>query len=188
MKKICHVIRVLWVGFILLFTACNSTSAGITIPQSDSTAPTLTLGAGQEGGGNDVTVTPGGSNQTMTLLKKTGSINLAATARDPESGVQAVEIWMSKLKSTCGADGVCALEGPSNAVKIFESVVPQKMPGETTSESSILLQPLDLSKEIPASYPAGGSLAVELRLYAVAVNHLGGRTQTAELKVVWQEP
>jgi hypothetical protein len=178
------------------FSSCNSCNSGgggsgggITIAQSDSTAPTLTLGAGQSGG-QDVTVSAGGSAQNMKLTSKTGALNLLATAKDPESGVQIVEIWVGKKTTSCDANGICKTTGPGLLGKpTFESTSPQKKPGETAAESSIMAQSLNLSTEIPqGSVPAGQSLTVTLIIHAVAVNHLGGRTQTPELTATWSEP
>lgn len=175
------------------FSSCNSGNSGggggggITIAQSDGTAPTLTLGVGQPGGQN-ISVSAGGSNQNMTLTSRTGSLNLLATAKDPESGVQAVEIWFNKESTFCRAAGPCTHVGPGLLGKpSFESTSPQKKPGETAADSSILAQPLNLSAEITRKLLPGESLSVTLTFFAVAVNHLGGRTQTAEIRATWSE-
>lgn len=169
-------------------TVCP-TPEGITIAQSDSTAPELALGIGQPGG-NNVTVSGGGSGQNMVLISKTGVLNLLATATDPESGVQALEIWINKKTTSCDAGGICTTTGPGLLGQpTFDSTSPQKQPGETTSASSILAQAFDISVEIPqGSISADESLTVELIIYAVAVNHLGGRVQTPEIIATWSEP
>lgn len=143
---------------LLLIAGCpRNGDSGITIAQNDATAPTLTLGAGQPGG-QDVTVSAGGSNQNMKLRSKAGLLNLLATANDPESGIQALQIWVSRRMTTCYANGNCTggnLE--TEQVPTFESSSPQKKPGETTAASSILGQTLDLSKKIPQGSFSGGS-------------------------------
>lgn len=162
---------------------------GITIPQNDSTAPTLTLGAAQPGG-QSVTVNAGGSAQTLKLTSKTGALNLLATAKDPESGIQAVEIWVSNSTTFCDANKICKLVGPGLLGKpTFESTSAQKKPGETAADSSILADSVNLSTQIrQAQLQPGESLSVTIIIYAVAVNHLGGRTQTPEIKATWSEP
>lgn len=193
-KKI-HLNITLLAGILVLSLAsCQSSGGGITIAQNDSTAPTLTFGvgqpAGQSAGGQNVTVSAGGSAQTMKLTSKSGALNLLATAKDPESGIQAVEIWMNKKTTSCDAGGICTTNNPGLlGAPMFESTSPQKNPGQTTPDGSILLQAVNLSMEIPqASVLAGESLRVSLIFHAVAVNHLGGRTQTPEITATWSEP
>jgi hypothetical protein len=178
---------------LLLLIGCQPPSGGgggITIPQSDGSAPELSLGAGQQGGQN-VTVSAGGSPQNLQLISKSGSLNLLATANDPESGIQALEIWVNKVTTSCDlVNNICTQSGPGLlSSPMFESSSPQKQPGDTTAAGSILAQALDLSQQIPqGSVAAGHSRTVTLTIYAVAVNHLGGRTQTPEIKAVWSEP
>jgi hypothetical protein len=189
-QKIQLSINPLAVVLLLLLAGCPpSPGGGITIAQIDSSVPTLTLGAGQPGG-QDVSVIAGGSGQNGKLTSKTGALNLLATAKDPESGVQAVEIWVNKKTTSCDVNGVCRTQQPGLLGKpTFESTSARKKPGETTAESSILAQSLDLSQEIPQmSVPPGNSLTVDLIIYAVAVNNLGGRTQTPEITATWREP
>jgi hypothetical protein len=170
---------------------CNggSSGGGITIAQSDGTPPTATLQVAQLDG-QDVSVKAGGSAQTMKLTKKTGVLNVAATAKDVESGVQALEIWVNKKTSTCDAAGMCTnpgfgLLGPPR----YRSTVPKKNPGETAVDASILADALDLTKEIPqGALPAGNTRTVELVFFAKARNHLGDEAQTPELKATWSEP
>src|SRR6266568_7009035 len=164
----------------LLLTACSKSSGGgITIAQTDGTAPTLSLGAGQPGGQN-VSVSGGGSGQSMTLTNKTGVLNLLDAATDPESGADTLQIWVNEKTTTCDAAGLCKTTGPGLLGKpTFDSTSPQKKPGETTAASSILAQALDLTKEIPqGSVLGGGTLTVDLIIYARAVNNLNGQTLT----------
>ncbi len=185
---------VMFIVATVTLSSCNGGGGGgggITIPQNDSTSPILTLGSGQQGGQN-VTVSGGGSGpgQNMKLTSKTGSLNLLATAKDPESGIQAVEIWVNGETTFCDANKICKKTGPGLLGKpTFESTSPKKNPGETTPDSSILAQPLNLSTMIPqGSVQPGESRTVTLIISAVAVNHLGGRTQTPEIKATWSEP
>jgi hypothetical protein len=166
----------------------GSSGGGITIPQSDATPPTLSLQSAQPSG-NTATVSAGGSAQSMKLLSKTGSVNLAATAKDGESGVQALEIWVNKKTTSCTGN-MCQPTGPGLlGSPQFESTSPKKNPGETTPESSIMLQALDLTKEIPqGAVQAGSTRKVELILFARARNHLSGQSQTPELTLTWSEP
>jgi hypothetical protein len=82
------------------------------------------------------------------------------------------------------------MTGPGLLAKpAFESTSPKKLPGETTSGSSVMAEAVDLAVLIPqGSVPAGGSLSTDLIFTAVAVNHLGGRSKTPELVVTWRQP
>jgi hypothetical protein len=176
----------------LLLPGCSTNGGGgggITIAQIDGTGPTVTLGAGQPGG-QDVAVSTGGSDQNTKLRSKTGSLNLLAMSKDPESGVQALEIWVEKKTTSCDANGHCSTRAPIQLEKPrFESTSPQKHPGESTADTRILAQALDLSMEIPQGSVSGGdSLTVVFVIYAKAVNHLGGRVQTPKLTATWSEP
>ncbi len=177
-------------ALVLLMSAeCPEPSkGGIVIAQNDSTAPSLTLGAGQPGG-QGVSVSNGGSGENRKLTSKSGPLNLNATAKDSESGVQALEIWVNKRTTTCEGD-ICSTTGPGLLGKpMFDSTSPQKKPGETTAESSMMLQSLDLSLMIPqGSPPRGQSRTVDIILDAKAVNHRGGRTQTPTITLTWSEP
>jgi hypothetical protein len=180
---------------LLPLSACQqctggSSGGGITIAQSDGTPPTLSLGAGQPGGQN-VSVSVGGSAQNMKLTSKSGALNLLASAKDGESGVQALEIWVNKKTTRCDtATNLCSQTGPGLLAKPqFESTSPKKNPGETTPDASILADALDLSKEIPQAAPsAGNTLTVQLLFFARARNHLGGQAQTPQITATWSEP
>jgi hypothetical protein len=176
--------RLLAVVLLMGLTACppGPGSGGITVPQSDATPPQLSLGAGQPNGQN-VTVSSGGGDATMNLNARTGVLNLLATANDPESGIQTVQIWIETKTTTCQAAGPCSSSGPGlNSQPTYESTSPAKHPGDSTSASSILAEALDLATTIPqGSAPSGGSLSVSLIMWAVAANNLGGRTQTPTL-------
>lgn len=191
MKPFTH--RMMLIVAAVTFSSCGSGNSGggagggITIAQNDSTAPTLTLGAGQQGGQN-INVNAGGSDQNMTLTSKTGSLNLLATAKDSESGVQAVEIWVNRESTFCAAASNCKHVGPGLLGKpTFESTSPQKKPGETAAESSVLAQSLNLSAAIPQKLLPGESRSVIFTIHAEAVNHLGGRTRTHTITATWNE-
>jgi len=126
----------------------------------------------------------------MTLTNKTGVLNLLDAATDPESGADTLQIWVNEKTTTCDAAGLCKTTGPGLLGKpTFDSTSPQKKPGETTAASSILAQALDLTKEIPqGSVLGGGTLTVDLIIYARAVNNLNGQTLTPILTVTWSEP
>ncbi len=165
----------------------RSTTGGITISATDTTPPTLSFGAGQPGGQN-VSVSAGGSPGSMTLRSKTGVLNLMASANDPESGVQSLQIWMTTETTTCNASGICTKVGPGLAgAPKYDNTSPQKLPGQTTAASSIMLEALDLSQEI-GSPPAGSSRTTSLHFWAVSVNNLGLKSQTPELIASWREP
>ena len=195
-SHVCHKPHIAIIGalavLLLQLTGCppfGGGGGGVTIAPTDATPPTLALGAGQPGGQN-VSVSDSGEGQSMNITSKTGALNLLATAKDSESGVQTLEIWVNSEKTTCDAGGNCTLVGPGLMGKpMFSSTSPAKNSGDVTAESSTLADALELSAEIPqAGPPAGGSRTVTLSFFAVAVNHKGGRTQTPEIKATWREP
>jgi hypothetical protein len=163
-------------------------SGGITITQTDTSPPSLSLGSGQQNG-QDVSVKSGGNGIKMTLIRKTGPLNLLVTGNDPESGIQKLEIWINKSTTTCATGGSCTNAGPGLLGNpAFEMVSPPKNPGDMTSESATMLQAFDLSAEIPQGNVSQGTRTVVFTIYAVAVNHLGGKVQTPEIAVTWKEP
>lgn len=173
-------------------SACNDDdggdTGGITIQSNDTTGPELTFSVALDGGTEKATAKVSGSPGGFTLPNRTGTLNLAATAKDDESGVQSVQIWMTTTATSCDAADVCSGGNPTlPSQPLFESTEPAKSPGDTTAASSIELEALPLPDAIKGSAPAGGSLTVELELHAVAVNHLGKKVQTAVVSVVWKE-
>jgi hypothetical protein len=162
---------------------------GITVPQSDATPPTLSVGAGQQGGPN-LSASPGGSTQNGTLVRKTGPLNVLISANDPESGVQSVEIFYTSTVTICGAS-LCT--GPPTHGLVgaprFSSTSPQKLPGQIATASSTLADVLDLTAEIPQpAVAAGNTRIVKLYIWGRARNNLGGAATTPELVLTWKEP
>jgi len=172
-------------------TGCDgsgTSSGGITIPSSDATNPTLSFGAGATDDANaKATVKDGGSDVNVTLTVKTGSLNLLATAQDPESGIQKVEIWMNETKTTCSG-GTCTKVGPALlGGPLSTASEPQKQPGETTTASSLLADAVDLATHI-GSAPAGGTYDLTWEFWATARNHLGGTVKSPSITVEYSEP
>ena len=166
----------------------GSSSGGITIPTSDSTKPTLTFGVGATDDANaKATVSSGGSAATVTLSVKTGQLNLLATAKDPESGIQKVEIWQQEKVTRCSG-GVCSTAGPGLiGAPLSTASEPQKQPGDTTTETSLLADHVDLATHI-GSAAAGDTYALEWEFWAEARNHLGGTVKTPTITVKYSEP
>ena len=179
-------VTALLVGAVACDDGANG-SGGITIQSTDSSPPELRLSVALAGGTEEGTVEPGGAAQTLTLPNRTGTLNLAATAKDEQTGVQRVQIWMTKTTSSCDAADVCSGGTTDTGQPQFESTGPAKAPGETTAASSIELEALPLTSEITGSAPPGGSLTVKLELWAVAFNHLGQKAQTAKVSATWRE-
>lgn len=179
-------VKFISIALILVLVGCQG--GGITIPQSDSTPPTVTLSAIQPNGGS-TTVSAGGAEQTLTLTAKTGSLNLTATAEDPQSGIQTLQIWVSYRTAGCEND-ICTSSEPGLQTKPrFESTSPQKKAGEKTVQMSILADALNLSEFISPTSPLPGSTVyVDVIITAKAVNHLGGQTITPKLTAKWKEP
>ena len=166
----------------------NGSGGGITIQSNDSTPPELTFSVALAGGTEEATVTRGGSAAALTLPNRTGTLNLAATARDDQSGIRNVQIWMTTTTTPCDAAGQCSGGNPTlPGQPLFQSTEPAQSPGDTTAASSILLEALRLPDAITGSAPPGGTLTVKLDLHAVATNHLGQKAQTATVSATWRE-
>jgi hypothetical protein len=175
-------------GAVGLATGCGGGGdGGITIPQSDNSPPSVTLQAGVANGPSG-SVSAAGTAVSVTLASKSGSLNLSATARDPESGVRTARVTVDKTVSDCSG-GSCTTMNPGlTSAPALESTGPARQPGDTVSESSILLSSIDLAKEILQTPPAAGSTrTVTFRMTARATNHLGGSSVTPALMVTWKE-
>jgi hypothetical protein len=114
-------------------TACQDTGppgAGRTsVPSADASPPTVTLTAWATAADRPrVAVRSSGIERRMTLRAKTGALELVATATDPESGVQAVEIWVSKFSSFCGT-ATCTGGEPAVTAPRFAWAAPRRHPG-----------------------------------------------------------
>ncbi len=175
---------------VVVVAGCgNGTGGGgITIPQADATPPTLTLQVGAANGPSG-SVQAGAAAATVTLTSKSGALNYSATARDPESGVRTVRVTVDKTVSECTPPTACSLQNPGlTGSPSLVSDGPPKGPGETVSESSLLLDSIDLAAEIRQTPPtAGTTRTVTFRFTARAINHLGGTTTTPALTVTWKE-
>ena len=174
-------------GLMLLMAACQPFApSSVIVPQSDGSPPAISLAISQEGI-QSLSVSSGGAEQSMTLVSKTAPLAVVVTASDAESGIQAVEVWISKRSSIYDANGNCLLPAPEER-KAFESVVAKKNTGETTSTSSLMLQSMNLVQEIQVNPAPGETITVAITIYAIAVNHAGVHTQTPNLVAIWQEP
>ncbi len=175
---------------VLVVAGCGggTSGGGITIPQADATPPTLTLQVGAANGPSG-SVQAGAAAATITLAAKSGALNYSATARDPESGVRTVRVTVDKTVSECTPPDACTQQNPGLAgTPSLVSDGPPKNPGETVSESSLLLDSIDLAAEIRQTpTPAGTTRTVTFRFTARAINHLGGTTTTPALTVTWKE-
>jgi hypothetical protein len=169
----------------LLAASCDGDGGGggITIPQNDNSPPEVTLQVSETvPGAQTISVTTSGSNQSHMLQGRTGPLNLVASAKDSESGIQSLEIWVNKVTASCDASsGLCSQSGPGLlSSPRFNSTSPKKNPGDTVSASSILADTLNLGLEIPAATALmpGDSFIVTIQTSAKAVNHLGGKSDT----------
>jgi hypothetical protein len=168
----------------------DSGAGGITVAATDESSPNLSLGVAEEGASASATVGTTGNDATVTVAAKTSKLTLVATATDNESGVQDVQIWVIDPRTElCDAAGVCSGGAPGLTTGVrFDAPTPQVAPGGTTSASTILGQSLDLSQELDqAAPPAGHTRTTSFAVYAVAVNHLGGRAVTKRVTVTFSE-
>lgn len=177
---------------MLVWLACppnsNQNQGDITIQQSDATPPTISLQVAVVGGNSTTSVSSGGSPATLSLTSKAVTLNIAATAKDPESGIQAFEIDIgNSLTVTCQASGTCTQSGPGNVSPMWTSNNSQLHPGDRAVSSSIMLESLIPSATgllHPAAVaPAGGTLTESFTVSAKARNQLGGTSSTPDLTV-----
>jgi hypothetical protein len=177
------------IPFMLLLAGCQSTFGdNIIIVEKDSTAPMITFIVSYPGG-NDASVSTAGFDQKLELISNAGPLNMRVIGTDSESGIQSLEIWVSKKITSCDSNQICSMKGPLGGAKpTFELNLPQKLPGEETEKSSTLAQKFELFKEISdAGIPADEHGWVDFTFYAVVVNHLGGRRQSPNITARWEE-
>jgi hypothetical protein len=193
-RKFTRASRMASLGMLLISAAAcpvsgGGTTGGVTIPQSDSTPPEVSLSVAQQGSGTTVVVKSGGTAGSLNLTAKTGFLNLLASAKDTESGIQDLQIWIGTKVTTCDAGGICTKTGPPLlGAPRFSAPDVTKSPGDTDADTSIMAQAVDLAQEIPqAAPPSGGSRNVTIDIWAVGLNNLGGRAETAHVNVAWQE-
>jgi hypothetical protein len=160
---------------------------GITIQSPDASPPGITLGASQ--GGQNVTVSNGGNPASLALTAKTGSMTLLATGTDQESGLKDVQIWATTQITDCsGATCTTQPGGGLQGAPRFSAPGSNRSPGDTTASSTILSDSLNLTSEIPQGSPTAGSTrTVTMKIWAVAINYVGGRSQTSQITATFSE-
>jgi hypothetical protein len=177
---------------VLMFLACprnnNPGQGDVTIPQNDATPPTISLQVAVVGSNATTSVSTGGNPATLPLTSKAVTFNIAATAKDPESGIQAFEIDIgNSLTITCQAGGVCTQSGPGNVSPMWSSNNPKLHPGDRAVSSSIMLEALDPVAtgllHPAAQAPPGGTRTESFTVSAKATNQLGGTSSTPDLTV-----
>jgi hypothetical protein len=161
---------------------------GVLIPETDNTPPTLGLLLDPEFG-QSVAVGAGGANETTSITRRTGKISFLASAKDSESGVRLIQIWLTKATIRCDSGGVCTQTGPGLAGKPrFESDFGAKNPGDTTPADAIYGGTFEVEPEIgPGQPPPGGSLTTKLEVWAVSRNHRAAESKTAVATVALRE-
>jgi len=164
---------------------------GLTVPQNDSSPPEVTLQVSEAAPGSPtVSVTTSGTDQNLALQQRTGPLNLVASAKDPESGIQDTQIWVNKVTTSCDPT-TCTTAGPGLlGAPRFSSPSPKKNPGDTgATASSILAQSLNLAFEIPAPpLMAGDSFTVTIQAFARAINNLNGTSETKLVQATFRQP
>ncbi len=156
------------------------------IPQADSTAPAVQLFVGFRN--TEVNATAGNTVQ-LTLPASTGTVNLTALARDPQSGIHNLSIYVGTTTTTCSPNcsgGPPGLPGKPS----FEKEQPAKSPGQTITDDQLQLQgSLSLASEIPQG-PLGPGIASRttvIEVTAQADNNVGGRAHAAA-KLTFTQP
>jgi hypothetical protein len=173
-------------------TACARTGppgdGRVSVPRADASPPTVTLTAwATAADGARVEVRSGGSERRMRLRAKTGALKLVATAADPQSGVQAVEVWVSKFSSFCGT-ATCTGGEPAVTAPRFAWAAPRRHPGQATAPDGTLPDALDLTREIPQGPLAPRQArSVRLTIWVKASNNLRGTAETPKLIARYDE-
>jgi hypothetical protein len=172
-------------------TACQQAGppgAGrLSVPDADPSPPTVTLTAWTTAASGPRVAVRSGFPRRMPLRAKTGTVQLVATATDAESGVQAVELWVSKFSSFCST-ATCTGGEPAVTAPRLVWAVPRRHPGQPTAPSGTLPGALDLTREIPQGPLAPGQArSVRLTIWAKASNNLGGTAETAKLVAHYDE-
>jgi hypothetical protein len=177
-------------AFAFVVSGCDGPDGpdGITIPETDDTAPTLGLLVDPEFGVN-ISVSSGGMNEATTIHRRTGKISFLVSAKDSESGIRRLEIWMTNTTTTCDSGGMCTKRGPGLAGQPrFDADFGEKNPGDQTSETALMTQELQVESEIGSGMPPpGGSRTVKLEFWGAARNHRTGEAKTAIAAVTLQE-
>jgi hypothetical protein len=173
--------------FAVLLTACTgctpTPSGGISVDPNDQTPASVGLQASEANPGAQ-TVSAGalGTTTNLAVRQRTAVMNLLATAKDSESGVQALQIWGDLTLTTC-VGAICTQSHPLLGAPLFDTSEPKKGAGEQDEESTLMLEPLDLSGLIPAN-----ATSAQLDLWAEAFNHAGLDSKTGQVRVSWRAP
>jgi hypothetical protein len=125
----------------------------------------------------------------MTLLTKSGPLYFSAVGSDPETGIQDVQIWVEWSSEFCDAPDTCFGDGSGllSAPK-WTSTSPKKNPGEPMTESSLLVNWVELSTSIgQRPLLPGESRFKSWKAWAVVKNNLGMSTQTGPVWATWSE-
>ena len=158
------------------------------MPRTDASPPTVTLTAWTTAvHGPRVAVRTGGVERRMTLRAKTGALELVATATDPESGVRAVEVWVSKFSSFCGT-ATCTGGEPAVTAPRVAWAAPRRQPGQPATTGGTLPAALDLTREIPQRPLAPRQArSVRLTIWVRASNDLGATAESPRLVARYEE-
>lgn len=180
---------------LLICSSCNScpNKGDITVPQTDATPPTVSLSVAVAGSNSTAGASSGGSAVTFTLGNKSVTLNIAATAKDPESGIQALEIDVgNQLEVICSSPSNCSSSGQGNVSPMWSSSTPQVSPGNTGVSTSTLLEsfvPSAVGLLHPQQQPpAGGTLTESFTISAKATNNLGASASTPDITVFSKLP
>jgi len=171
-------------GILAILLGCPPSNGGVTVPNTDPTPPSITLGFALEGSSTvSGTVSVGGQTQTITLPQKTGKLSLLATGTDPDSGIQSVGIFMEADSQTCTSQGTCSgsLAHGLWSTPNFVSNSGKKNPGDTASPNSVLAESVDLTTLIKTSpVNPGDTVTTKIWVMGQAQNQLNATSQTAE--------
>lgn len=183
-------------SLVVVAGTCSTDGGGssgtITVPSSDGSPPELSLQvAATEAGGESAAVVNGGSIQRISLHTKTKGLNVAASAKDSQSGIQRVEIWVRVRTLLCKGDD-CTPVGEdkgTEAPRFVDENSPIE-PGKSGAvESSVMFEFVDLTKEIVQSpAPGGSSRLVSLEIYVKGGNHLNGISSTPIIEATYKGP
>jgi hypothetical protein len=163
-----------------VMTACQPPS-GPVVAATDSTPPIASL---------SLSHTPSGSASSgdLKLLTKSGPLYFSAVGRDPETGIQDVQIWVSVKSSFCDAESCTGDSGGLIGAPRWTSTSPKKNPGEPMSETSLLLEWVELGTALyQGRLMPGESQFTKWTAHAVVKNNLGMTTTTGDVTATFFE-
>jgi hypothetical protein len=154
----------------------------VQVPPTDPTAPTAAM--------DMFTDTPNVPQPVATVTDLAGPVNrtlkggetvtLVAGGSDGDGGAQDIQIWMSETTYTTGPGGLTTKQGPTvHGMPSASSPDTQGAAGKTVATKRIT------SFKIDVGQARAGHSAIQVDIWATAVNFAGVSTRTKALTLTW---